>query len=165
MVNIMGGQKIEMVLSDPFDVYPKSGDQLADFVKRKKENGRLKVCPRYEEFYNDLATQKAKGQKTPSYHPMERSKSYGFSSQNKSFQSKMHDGQVYNRPSNVYQRNPYWPKPGQQNQKGNQGTGGWLAESTRESTEVAKFRGDQLFRPKIGYHQPMLWLTSRYEIP
>lgn len=41
MVNIRVGQDIEMDLSDPFDIYPKPGEQLAVFVTRKKTDRRL----------------------------------------------------------------------------------------------------------------------------
>lgn len=76
MVNIRAGQKFEMELSDSYDIYPKPGERLAEFANRKKENGRLKICPCCEMFYDDLAAQKAKAQKTPSYHPMERNESF-----------------------------------------------------------------------------------------
>lgn len=55
MVNIKARQNIQMDLSDQFDVYPKPEEQLVDFITRKKSGGRLKVCPRCEEFYDDVA--------------------------------------------------------------------------------------------------------------
>lgn len=127
-----------MDFSDSFVIYPRLIEQLAGLVNMKKENGRLKVCLLCEEFYDELVAQKAKGQKTPSYHPMERSESYGSNNQNKTFQLQMHAGQVYNKQSNVYRQTPYWSKPGKQNQKVNQGNGGWLVESARESIRSNK---------------------------
>lgn len=125
MVNIKAGQKFEMDLSGSFDIHPKPGEQLADFTNRKKGSGRLKVCPHCEMFYDDFTAQKAWSQKTPSYHPMERSES--FENQGRFSQSNMLAGPSYTKPNNVYHQ------PGYYNQKASSGNGGWLDDSTRES--------------------------------